>query len=454
MSLELLKLNLQKQKKLFIDLRNLYAKMKLPLSYYERARVQKAINSTIKLIKILNNSVPSLVEKIRLIQNLPSEEIKRITKPDIEEGEEYSFPMSYKINRYGDAVVSVSQGERKRYIKELGIQENFIQVIRDKSQTEEESYEDEYKSNNFFVTISNKIFFKTSGNLVDKGYFKDIGTHLKKGGFVFLLKSYISVVLFVTLLSILFSLIAAFFLFFFNVGGENIISPVNFSEDNIVSKIMVSFLILFSIPIITFFSALYYPYTEVSTLASKINAELPFVVIQMAAIASSDVEPTNIFKILSKNKDSPALARESKKIMNQVNLYGFDLTTALKNVAEASSSDKWAEVLNGMASTVISGGSLGNYLSKTSDSLLFHYRIEKEKSTKFAETFMGLYISIVIAAPMMIMLLLVIMSVADIDLPLSLFGSPVIGIAALMSSIVFIINIFFIFYLYNSQKGF
>ncbi|MEK6819917.1 MAG: hypothetical protein AABY03_01825, partial [Nanoarchaeota archaeon] len=44
---------------------------------------------------------------------------------------------------------------------------------------------------------------------------------------------------------------------------------------------------------------------------------------------------------------------------------------------------------------------------------------EREKSTKAAETFMDIYISVVIAAPMILMLLLMMMRISGLGIPLS-----------------------------------
>ena len=192
-----------------------------------------------------------------------------------------------------------------------------------------------------------------------------------------------------------------------------------------------------------------YPSTEKSSLGQKINYELPFVAIQMAAIAGSDIEPSNIFMIISMSKEYPYLRKESKKIMNQVNLYGYDLINALKNVAAASSSENWTDLLNGISTTLRSGGDLSKYLNKKAESLLFEYRLKREKSIKSAETFMDIYISVVIAAPMLMMLLLVMMSISNIGFSLS-----VQMITIIIVSSVSLINIIFLIFLHLNQKKF
>ena len=54
-------------------------------------------------------------------------------------------------------------------------------------------------------------------------------------------------------------------------------------------------------------------------------------------------------------------------------------------------------------------GQLQDFFEKRAQGLLFDYQLEREKYTKNAETFMDIYISLVIAAPMILLMLFVIM---------------------------------------------
>ena len=102
-----------------------------------------------------------------------------------------------------------------------------------------------------------------------------------------------------------------------------------------------------------------------------------------------------------------------------------------------------------MSTTIRSGGDLSKYLNKRAESLLFEYRIKREKATKAAETFMDIYISIVIAAPMLMMLLLILMNISGIGLSLSN-----LAITVLVVSIVALINVIFLVFLHMNQKKF
>ncbi len=72
--------------------------------------------------------------------------------------------------------------------------------------------------------------------------------------------------------------------------------------------------------------------------------------------------------------------------------------------------------MTGISITVNSGGDINKFFTKRSQSLLLEYRLEREKYAKGIETLMDIYISIVIAAPMILLLLLIMISVSGIDI--------------------------------------
>jgi len=202
-------------------------------------------------------------------------------------------------------------------------------------------------------------------------------------------------------------------------------------------------------PLLAFISLYFYPYAERNAVEGQIDYELPFATIQMAAIAGSDIEPSNIFGIIALSKEYPFIKKEAKKLMNQINLYGYDLVTSLKNVADSSPSKQWAELLNGIATTIKSGGDLGKFFNKRAESMLFEYRLKREKATKAAETFMDIYISVVIAAPMLMMLLLIMLSITNLG-----FNLTIPALTLIIVSAVSLINIVFLAFLHVNQKKF
>jgi len=129
-----------------------------------------------------------------------------------------------------------------------------------------------------------------------------------------------------------------------------------------------------------------------------------------------------------------------------VNVYGYDVTTALRTCAEKTSSKNLKELFNGLANSISSGTSLTNFLDKRAESLLFNYKLEREQYTKLAETFMNIYISLVIAAPLVLMLTFFLMSLGGLGIGISLNM-----ISVLIVLIVVLINIVFLVFLHLKQ---
>ena len=117
-------------------------------------------------------------------------------------------------------------------------------------------------------------------------------------------------------------------------------------------------------------------------------------------------------------------------------------------MASNTPSSRFAELLNGIATTIDSGGSLSDFFDKRANTLLFEYKIEREKYTKSAETFMDIYISVVIAAPMIIMLLLIMMSISGLGVALSSSGITLVMVLG-----VTMINALFLTFLHLKQTS-
>jgi flagellar protein FlaJ len=221
------------------------------------------------------------------------------------------------------------------------------------------------------------------------------------------------------------------------------------AEEHILVRFIKTFWIVIVIPLFTGLLMYFYPLSEGKNLGSKIDQELPFVSIHMSAIATSGIEPLSIFKIVLKSKEYRYTNIEFRKLMNLVNFHGLDLITAMKKTAQASPSPKLKELLNGFATTMSSGGDLHTFLSKHAESLLFDYRLGREKYTKTSETFMDIYISIAIAAPMILLMLFVIMG--STGTLTSFMGLSTEVLSFLIMLIISFLNIFFLIFLKVKQ---
>ena len=295
-----------------------------------------------------------------------------------------------------------------------------------------------------YVRFANKLFANYSLSLLKKGYFKNLDRNLEKSNMNFLPKSYVSVIIFTVMISVFASFFITVFLMFFNIS---LLYPfISQISESYSVRFLKVFWVFFMVPLVTFFFIYLYPSLERKSLEGRINQELPFATINMAAISGALIEPTKIFGIIIATKEYPTLEKEFTKVINGVNVLGYDLVTVLRNIAFNSPSKKLTDLFNGLATTINSGGDLPKFFDERANSLLFEYKLEREKSIRAAETFMDIYISVVIAAPMILMLLLVIIQISGIGISLSTSA-----ITTLIVLAVTIVNIIFLTFLHVRQ---
>ncbi|MFH1607816.1 MAG: type II secretion system F family protein [archaeon] len=268
-----------------------------------------------------------------------------------------------------------------------------------------------------FVKVSNRLFFKFSDNLFKKYRFTGLSKNIVRANMKFVPASYISLIFFVLVVSFVAGSLLAVFLIIFDVSF--LMPFISFTKNPINLQLAKFAWIALAVPICAGLFTYFYPSLERKSTESKINNELPFATIHMSAISESLVNPKGIFEILLTVEEYPALRREFTKLLNEVNIHGMNMVNALRSGAFNSPSDKLADLLNGLATTINTGGDMQQFFDKRSQALFFEYKIERQKSIKVAETFLDIYISIVIAAPMILMLLLMMMKMSGLGISLS-----------------------------------
>src|SRR3989344_190621 len=297
-----------------------------------------------------------------------------------------------------------------------------------------------------YIKFANNLFSGISLNLMQKKMFRALKRNLVKANISILPTSYIAITLLTTIISLFAGFLLFIFFLFFNIVAElPIITQVTGS---LFERFLKVFWIILAVPVLTFLSMYVYPSLEKKSNESRIDQELPFATIHMAAISGSMIEPSKIFSIIISTEEYPYLTREFTKLINEINVYGYDLVSALRNNATNSPSKKLAELFNGIATTISSGGNLPDFFDKRAQSLLFDYRLEREKYTRTAETFMDIYISVVIAAPMIFMLLLMMIKISGLGIALS---NQMITLLMILG--VTAINIVFLTFLHLKQPS-
>jgi len=414
-----------KEKSIVKEIVSLYESLERTNDGKERIMISFQLRSLKNSLKKTNEEIPRALDKISLIKPLTTPTTqKKIIKQIKQTG--IKIPKKIKL---------------QKKIKLLELEKETFKRLKKKK---EKIKKQKIKKPSIYVKTASRIFSNISMSLANKKMFRKMRRNLIKADLQFILANYISVILLTTLLSAILGVFIFIFLLFFNVSpAMPIITSVS---ENITTRFLKIFWILFAIPLGTLLFMYFYPSLEGKAIESKIEQELPFATIHMSAIAGSMIEPSKIFKIIILTKEYPSLEKKFTKLINEVNVYGYDLASALKNMASNSPGTKLAELFNGIAITITSGGNLPEFFNKRSESLLFEHKLEREKQTRSAETFMDIYISVVIAAPMILMILLMMMKISGLGISLSTSMITII-----MISSITIINILFLSFLHLKQ---
>lgn len=283
--------------------------------------------------------------------------------------------------------------------------------------------------------IANKYMKKYADSLITKypGFFEPMFRHFKMVEMELLSRSYVSMMLFFTLISF-----PAIFLFFL---------ILNFAfKLSILTILGISILGI----ILTFFGFYFYPASLIGGRSSKIKLEYPFAVVHMSAVAGSGASPISIFELIAESDDYPELRKEVKKIMNYVNLFGYSLTNAMKSIAATTPNPEFKELLDGMVSTVETGGDLRGYLNEKAMDALNIYKLDRKKQVEALGTYSEVYTAILIASPLLLLVTLAIInSIGGNIAGMSVKTVAWIGIAGILP----LLNVGFMVFVNVSQKG-
>ncbi len=162
-----------------------------------------------------------------------------------------------------------------------------------------------------------------------------------------------------------------------------------------------------------------YPFQLLTSKRYSIESNMPFAISHMGAIAGSGVPPFIMFKLLANIDEYGEIANEAKRIVRNVDVFGMDFTSAVRNVANRTSSISFKHFLYGIISTTETGGNIVDYLENSAKEAMFDYKLKREKYLQTLSTYADFYTAVLIAAPLFFV------SVLSV---LSLIGGEIFGL--------------------------
>jgi flagellar protein FlaJ len=186
-----------------------------------------------------------------------------------------------------------------------------------------------------------------------------------------------------------------------------------------------------------------YPIYRADSLKRTLEDALPFTTGYLAILAGAGVPPDKIFRSLAQVDAPLAVSNEARTVVRDVELFGFDVLSALEAASDRTPSVMFKELLEGFIATIHSGGGLTKYLTGRSRQYMRLKRIALRRFSDTLQVLAEFYVTLLVAGPLILVVMLAVMAMLGgggqglLDPRLLLHLLTYLGIPA--GSIVFLI---------------
>ena len=228
--------------------------------------------------------------------------------------------------------------------------------------------------------------------------FKDLDVNLKKSGIKINFKAYVSTVILASLLMSTSVMIFVPVLLFF------------------IFKLSLFLSLLFGVGVSLFAGALtvivfyVYPTYRADSLKRDLEDELPFTTGYMSILAGAGVPPDFIWRSLAQIDSSLSISNVARTVVRDVELFGFDVISALETTSKRTPSERFKEMLEGFISVVYSGGNLVKYLRDRSQQYMKLKQIALRRFSDTLGVLAEFYVTLMVAGSLIFVVMLAVMS--------------------------------------------
>jgi flagellar protein FlaJ len=229
--------------------------------------------------------------------------------------------------------------------------------------------------------------------------FKDLDQNLQKSGLKANFKAYVSLTILTSVLITLSVAVAVPIVLFF-VFQLPLESALLFGVGGALFTLALS--------VVGFYL---YPIYRADKHKRELDDELPFTTGYMAILASAGVSPEKIFYSLSALNVPLAASTEAKEVVKNINLFGLDVISALEKTSSRTPSEKLRDTIEGIISTIHSGGNLGAFLRVKFKTAM---KLKRLSLTKYADNLSVLsevYVALLLTGPLLLVIMVAVMSV-------------------------------------------
>jgi flagellar protein FlaJ len=204
-----------------------------------------------------------------------------------------------------------------------------------------------------------------------------------------------------------------------------------------IAAVVLSLLIFGGVTYVIF---LVYPSIHAGERRRNIDATLPYAINYITAMSTAGITPAEVFKLLAESPIYGESAVEARYIVREIEIFGKDLTDAIRVVSGVTPSERMKEFLQGAVAAISAGTNLTDYFRTKAA----QYTIENRQQQKvFLET-LGLiaesYVTALVAGTLFLIILQSIMSIISGEVS-PMFLYVVIYLIVPFGSIMFVILI-------------
>jgi flagellar protein FlaJ len=156
---------------------------------------------------------------------------------------------------------------------------------------------------------------------------------------------------------------------------------------------------------------LYFPSYQANQRKSKLEENLVYSMSYMAVLSASGMPIERIMERIAEIEGDTPLKGIAKRFITNVKLYGYDILTALREMSDWSPSKTFSKIIYSIRNTVTTSGDLETILTYEVDRQLQAKR-EGLKKMLGSLVYIGeLYVTMMVVAPILFILMLVVLSV-------------------------------------------
>lgn len=162
--------------------------------------------------------------------------------------------------------------------------------------------------------------------------------------------------------------------------------------------------------IMVFLVAQVLPDIRAQNRARDIDAKLPYGLNYISTMSSAGATPEAVFESLAQQPVYGEVANEAAWIVRDLKVLGSDTLTALSRAIDRTPSDRFQDLLQGMITTLASGGDLETYLVTKSEQFLAENRQVQKGFLESLGILAESFVTVAVAGPLFLVILLSVMT--------------------------------------------